>query len=654
MTTEELRELLVPTHIYYDAGTKSLKGRAFGEIITKCLFLLPSKKATFFEIKDLVAKFVGMPNLADKDMKSGFEFLKNEQVISKQGKYWFLAKETTERIEKDLINAEGRIKHILDKYFGTKINRLLLEKWFKFSVAAFYGKFGEVFSKRLKRQSVALPSEDSLLSVIEKPISDLNLEKHKDILRAGFQAFIKDVDDPITNQQIWSFAQAMLSAKLVNASFGPDPISINEFRNTKLLLDTNVLFVATLEKSRLSSALSSLASSINTIGSTLYITYETREEYRRVVARRKERVMRAINELPLDIIKDTKDSFVKTAISRGCVTKDSFETFFDSIADVPATIASEKINIEDSPEVKKASDEAAKDKNKKEEIAKEWFRIHHYSKSQNSIVHDSSLDGVADFLKGKGENIKVITADASMQNVSIKWSGSSIPTWVGLDTLIQLLAVSGVGPSHKPENFAPLLNSVIINDICANDKIFTIEDLDGVLDLDERVKELSKEEIENFATKIFKLRMIGKSKNDSELQLEIRRTFQRKKMNYDENAQKLENRAQNAEQYFHVEQKRTASLETYLSKKTYKGELVKSYLLYGFLTSLCILFGVVIIFIGYNIRQTHNQLAWFLISFGAIEIILSTFKWIIPKLKEIPVIAKENADNIVKRLKDEI
>src|SRR3989344_2069602 len=495
ITTEELRDLLVSTHIYYDAGTRSLKDRAFGEIITKILFLLPEKKARFSEIQDLVIKFVNVPNLTNQDIQSGLEFLKSKEVLNKQGKYWFLSKEKTDQVEKDLANSQERIKHILDKHFGTKIERTSLEKWFKLSVAEFYGKFSEVFSKRLKRQNVSLPSEELLLSVIKKPISELKMERHKDALWEGFRSFVRDTEDPIIIRQIWSFAQAMLSARLVYASLGPDPISIKEFVDTSLFLDTNVLFVASLEKSRLSSALSSLASSIHKIGSTLHITYETREEYKKVVSRKKREALRAVESLPFSVIENTKDIFIKTGISRGCVDKNSFEIFFNSIADVPESVGGERITIEDSPDLKKASYVGSQDQKRKDDIAEEWKKIHGYPKPQGSINHDASLDGAIDFLKTKGRNVKIITADTAMQSVSIKWAGSGNPTWIGLDTFIQLLAVSGAGPAHKAENFAPLLNLIIIDDIYANDAVFTLEDLDALLDLEERAKELSGEEI---------------------------------------------------------------------------------------------------------------------------------------------------------------
>lgn len=650
MTTEELRELLVPTHIYYDVGTKSLNDRAFGEMITKTLFMLAEKKARFSEIQDAVAKIVGVTSLTNQNIQSGLEFLKNQNAVTKQGKFWFLSKETSERVEKDINKSQERINHILDKHFGTKIDRSILEKWFKLSIAAFYGEYSEVFSKRLKGQSVILPSEESLLSVLEKPTVDLKLEKHREILKNGFNSFLKDTKDPLITQQIWSFAQAMLSAKLVNASIGPDPISINEFRNTKLFLDTNVLFIIALEKSKLSPAFSSLASSINQIGATLHATQGTCEEYKKVVARKRQEALRVIEEFPFDVVEEARDSFIKTAISRGCVDRSSFETFFNSIYDVPTSVAGEKINIEDYPALKKASEVGANDKKRKDDIAEEWLRIHNYSKSQGAIVHDASLDGVADFLKGKGENICVLTVDTAMQNVSIKWSGSGNPVWVGLDAFIQILAVSGVGTAHAPENFAPLLNSIITGDVYSSDKVFTLEDLDALLDLEERVKELSKDEIKDFASKIAKLRMSGRPKNDSELQLEIRRTFQRKKMNNDEDTQRLENRARVAEQDLSGEQKKRTAVENYLLNKIIKEETIKLYLFCGASALILIFLGIIITWRGYNLINTNSNFGWFLIGVGLIEIILASIKWIIPQIKAIPRNSRDRAELIFKKL----
>ena len=94
-------------------------------------------------------------------------------------------------------------------------------------------------------------------------------------------------------------------------------------------------------------------------------------------------------------------------------------------------------------------------------------------------------------------------------------------------------------------------------------------------------------------------------------------------------------------------------MEGYLLKKTTGEQLIKLYLLHGFLALLSIFVGITIAWLGYYaMTQNHNALGWFLIGIGIIEVILATIKWIIPKFKQIPKIAKEKADHIIKNIEE--
>lgn len=655
MTTDELRDLLVPTHIYYDVGTNSLKDRALGEIITKILYLQPDKKARFGDIQKFIIDILGIPSIPNQNVQSGLEFLKRKCVVVKQGKFWFLSKQTCERVANDLIQSEKRIEHILDKHFGTKIDRPKLTAWFKKTAANFYGKYGEILSKRLIRQDTHLPSEELINSLLTEPTTSLGLEEYQKILSNGFHSFLKDSIDPIINQQIWSFAQAMLSAKLVSASIGVDPISINEFRDSKLFLDTNVLFIASLEKSRLSKALLSLGAGVAQIGATFHVIHETKEEYKKVVVRKREEALRVVAELPLDVIEDARDMFIKTALGRGCVDVNSFSTFFENIKDIPDSIGGAKVNLEDYEDTRKACTLGTKDEKRKNDISSEWKRVRGYSKATGSIIHDSCLDAVADSVKKKGEKVWIITLDSTMQNLAVKWAGENIPTWIGLDTLIQLLAISSGGPSHEPQNFVLLLNTVITNDVYANDKVFTLEDLDSLLDLEERIKELSKEDMENFASKMANLRMKGRPKGDSELQLEIRRTFQRKKMNSDEATKQFEKRASDAEIELSDETKKRSGTESVLLGKIIKEEKLKFYVFLILKILFLLVVGFFIVYLGWRmiIKDQNAGWGWLLISFGIVEILMSTIKWFVSKLTSAKkVIESKSIDKLKSLLKN--
>ncbi len=641
---ESLRELLVPTHLYYDAGTRSLKTRAFAEIITKILFLQPEKKARLTEISAEAARIVGVRNLIPQDVQGGLEFLKDKGVVIKQGKFWFLKSEESERIKIDLSNAERRIDHVLDKHFGTKIDRATLRAWFKNAATAFFGKFGEVWAKRLKREAAKLPDAEQIKNIITTSIGEYHLEKDQTHLIDGFNSFLRDHEDIAVEQQIWSFAQAMLSARLVTAATGPDPLSISEFKSSSLLLDTNVLFVAALEKSRLASAFSALAASIKHIEAAFYVTRETEDEYESVVARKRGEALRAIGNYSLDVIEDARDPFLKTALARGCVDKESFTRFFDSIQYAPDKIGDEKIVRLEDPEVAIAAEAGRKNTKKQTEIAAEWKAQRHYEKSKHSTIHDAALDSVLECLRGRGTKSWIISSDGPMQTLAARWAGAKPPAWIGIDTLVQILAISSGGPGHKPENFIPLFGTIIREDLHASDRVYTLEDLDALLDLDERAKELSTEDIQQFAAKMRRLRMAGKSKNDSELQLEIRRTFQRKKMTADDEMKRLEGRVEEMGGDLKKEAGYSAAVMTVLIDQIYCEEKRRRRW-WLFAKGLAVLIiGAALTYFGIKTIMADNpNLGYFVLSLGVAECLIPLFVWILPEYRKIDSEAQKTA-----------
>jgi hypothetical protein len=576
---DSIRELLVVTHLYYDIGNKSLKARALGEIITKILFLNKDKKDRFIKIGEDVSKIVGISKISPEDIKSGLDFLTEKGVITKQGKFWVLKSEESQQIETSIASAQKRIDYILNKHFGTKIEKEKLEAWFKEAAIKVFSQFSEVWAKRLRREPVKSPNSEKIQKIVFGSLKEHHLEDKSVELIAGFNAFLQDYDDVMVEQQIWSIAQAVLSAKLITASVGPDPLSISLFKNSKLLLDTNILFTAALEKSRLAKSFLSFATSIQGIGASFAVTKATEDEYEKVVMKKQKQAIRAIENYPLDVLKDSHDAFLKTALDRGCEDADSFVTFFDSIKFIPDRIGTEKVELLDDPEIEKARQNGYKDKNKQSAINAEWKAQRNYNKSKYSLEHDAALDSINEFLRSQGINSWIITADGPMQTIASKWTAHEPPTWIGLDTLIQILAISSAGPQHNPENFAPLFSTIIKENIHLNDSIYTLEDLDALLDLEERSNELESAEIKKFAAKMRKLVVSGKSKNDSELQLEIRRTFQRKKMTGDEETRRLERQVEETKESLRQKNDQSLIAEKALIDQIYGPEKIKLSLL---------------------------------------------------------------------------
>ncbi|HEY0220895.1 MAG TPA: hypothetical protein VGC58_01600, partial [Candidatus Paceibacterota bacterium] len=433
---------------------------------------------------------------------------------------------------------------------GAGIDQQVLRKWFYDASSEFFAEFGEVISRSLLHESVSMPDRSSLENILNKTITDNNLEGHKILLINGFHSFLNDVD-PNTESQKLSFALATLSARLIAAATGPDPLSLNEFKNSKLFLDTNVLLLENIEmrNKEMSAALTALANSLNTIGATLHIIRATKDEYENVVARKRTQTLKAIRAgVSLTILEKSKDPFVQMGLKNMAKNEEDFSNFFNSITHPPTYIGSVPITLVESTELEAEITKAIKDTAKKSQISAEWEKLRGSKKNPILVEHDLSLNASCLFFRKEDGKGWVVTRDRSMLNLSKKWhERDGLPAWVYLEALVQILAVYGAGPDYQPEEFAPLLGALIRADVQATFSDFQVEDLGELADIDSRVFELSDEEVVSYAQKVHQLKLSGEESHSPDMQLHIRRTFQGRRISDNKNAENVRSEVRDKE-----------------------------------------------------------------------------------------------------------
>lgn len=653
--TEELRNLLIPTHLHYDIGSKPLRARALAEIFTKTLYLSSDRKMTLSELASESAKIIGIKQIPKEDLSLGVNFLTDNKAIFKQKDFLVLSEDAAIKVKKGIDDSRERIDLILKENFSLRIDRDILAKWFRRAAADFFGEYGNIWVKSIfRKQIIDIPDKDFLEKTISRSIIEYGLVGLSDDLITGFKAFLTNYNDPNNNLQIWSFAQAMLSARIVAAAVGPDPITVNEFKNAKLFLDTNAFFLAVLEKSKASKTFSELAKCLKDIDATLCFVRSTKNEYERVVAGRKRETLAAVENFSLDILKESSDPFLKTAIARGCNDRESFERFFDSIEKIPDKIDGlVKINLEEYPDTVQAIEAGSKDMRVQAQIKAEWEKYHRYTrrwKSENAIEHDAELNSVAEMLRKNKEKVWIITMDRSMQSLSLRWAVKGLPIWIPLDALVQILSIWGAGPAHKPENFAPLLSAIIETEIQPGYKTFAPEDLTELLALEERINEFNRDQIKDFAIDMARLRLSGKSKDSGELQLKIRRTFEQKKLNHNEESQALRNRISALEK--DKEDQAKEAIEA-LAKEIRPRLIRWIYIKNIGLSLIPLAIGLLLLKYGIDNLAIDKNLGMTFVIVAIFEIILPLIYWIIPaikkELKNTDEQAKKEAEKSLKK-----
>ena len=537
------------THIYYDAGMRPLKDQGVASIITKVLYLEPGKRLARAEVQERVATIIGVRRFPDAELNAGFTVLKQANAAAVYNGQWLLKPNESRRVEQELERSEQRTIKLLEEYFHVPINKDQLRKWFLSAGAAFFYHYSDIATRMLCRQEpLRLSARQILDEALHKTTEDHGLQEYAQRLSEGFRSFLGDYQKPLVYEQIWAFTQAMLAARVVNASIGPDPITIRKFHGARFYLDTNILLLASLEGSTLAPAFEELAKSLHEINATLHIIPTTEEEYIRLVEGKRIAATKVHGAFSDVLLGKSKDPFWETAVARGCTTSESLQTFFDQVAKPPLTaIPGVVIDCDNSAYVQEAAVAGARDQALSTAIAEAWREHSLREKKGVRLAHDASLAAVCNEHRKRGVNAWVATGDRSMQTLAARWAGKDdMPTWISLDSWIQIMAISGVGPGHNPSNYAPMLAALIEAEIHPRDNAFNLEDLADLLEQEDQLKDLPDVDVERFAIQAARNRLTGGS-NDV-LVRDVRRALQRKKKDESDVIRESKERASAAEQ----------------------------------------------------------------------------------------------------------
>lgn len=542
------RKSIAIIQLQNDITSTSLITRAMSEVLAKTLFQHRDQALKTQNLLSKAAGLTGLPQIPAKVAGNGLEWLKNNGWVSEDSKGWILTKQGEDQITDRHKESEERLEYLIKKHFGEHIDKTILKSWFLSASTAFFAEFGEVISRALLREVVSLPDRTRLENILNHSIEEAKLTSEKDFLNKGFHQFLDDVD-PKAEAQKMSFAVMALSARLISASSGPDPIILPEFEKSKLFLDTNVLLLESVEgqNPEMSLALVALAKALHSIGATLHIIKDTKDEYEGVITRKRTETLKVLHEgASISVLQKSGDRFLRMALKNEAKSEEDFIRFFDSIAHPPVLIGSVPITLLDFPELEKEISDAKKS-GKKTEIIKEWKKLRGRDKNEILAEHDTALNAAVLFYRKEEGKGWVITRDKSMLNLSRRWhEKQGLPAWIYLQAVVEILAVYGAGPTYKPEDFAPLLGALIRSEVQETFANFQVEDLGELADIDARAFELSDEEVISFAQKIHQMRLSGDD-SSADLQLHIKRTFQGRRLKDNVSAQEARAEVQDRE-----------------------------------------------------------------------------------------------------------
>ncbi len=523
---------LVTINLKFSSKAKPLRTVALAHLIAKALFLsatpLPSKR-----LAAEVARLIGCRRVNRNAISRGIDYLRELGKVTETRDMWSLAEEARQEIEDQIRRAEHDLTGVLSRHFGTALHQDTLRRWFLDASAIVFSKHSDNIVAVACRGTERVQYERLSIETLLRPvIAKHGQDVHATLLLDGYLSFLSSADIS-DHGYFMNLVQALFSARLVAADVGVEVLTLGEFRDATILLDTNVLFAIMLEEHRLGKSLRALFQALQQINAQPVYILRSREEYDHALHARREELLRLVESYKREVIEGLQDAFVSTAVARGCRSLPDYERFFDSLQDLPTELrngyALQKI---DDQEIERALKDADGDKSLQNTLQEIALKLRPPArkgkkKSEQSLRHDAGLISIAEAERRKGRRWWVLSLDRSLAACAReRTSRNALPAVVGLDALIEILAADGSGPTFVADDFAPLLGRMMIMDSAPPPNAYTTTDLDILRQMNEEAMVVSPELTKQVASLVAKARIEGRAADGTAVQLEVTRVLQ--------------------------------------------------------------------------------------------------------------------------------
>lgn len=358
-------------------------------------------------------------------------------------------------------------------------------------------------------------SEESIRNLItNRTLNNKALDSEdKAILPKKFFDFVntseKDVD-----AYLWEYGTSAFSSKLIRAMHGVDQITIETFRNSHCILDTNILMFISLE-SRYREAIIAIEKVFQDLGVKASIFYITKQEYEGRIGQQRDDTLKNIEKLGYDIASIPNDDFTNHAKDLGCRTLDHFKKFFDVTLKLPEYIHDKvKIEILDTQSIATAIEAAQNDESLKNNLNSLFKSVVGHDKSKWALKHDIGLLEGARYLRNesqtKDEKFFILSEETSVNQYS-RGCGfrNGLPLALRVDTLINLLAVNNGGDTFDAADYTPLFANIIRMGLIPQEETFKQSELYQYYKMNSKIANLPKETTCEIVTEMHKKMMDG-------------------------------------------------------------------------------------------------------------------------------------------------
>lgn len=640
-------KVLSTIYLKVKSETQTLTKSAIAQILVKIIYSSEKRMS----LKDIIAAYKAFTNRKFVDEQIITELIenlcKNSEIQKSAKNEYYLSPSRRNQISKYCEDSANRTNAILERYFfEVHSDKEVIRQWFQDVTLHFFQFFSdEWISDLLKTKDAVIHSKDSIKDMVEKRTRNIKGVDKKDYenLPKLFFKFLGSKDSDVT-AYLWEYGTSAFSAKLISNTTGIDALTLDVFKGSKCLLDTNILMFIKLDASKFHNALISLENSFNNLGIELGVLYITKQEFQHKIDHQRCLTLSNLEKFGLDITSDANDDFTKSAIALQCRTKEDFIRYFDCLRELPEHLNETlKITeIDDSKILLEAIEKAQKSEHKIAELNSVYKSATGRDKRNSALMHDVGLIAGVEYLRNN-EKWFILSEEISVNNYSKnKPTVSGLPLALRVETLINVLALNNGGDSFDADDYMPLFASIIQNGFQPQKDTFVQEDLYAIYEMNQQIALLPEGQKKEIVQEINSKRLKGET--DDKLKVELERAITRGKLQIHDDLNEAKEQL-SASKKETQRQKDRGDVTYNALRKTIEEKVVSRYnkRLCGrialFIVGAIIIFGMfyfIYSWIKNNVEETNSQSIAFVISIVtsiAFEIALSI--WGYCNIKEL-------------------
>jgi hypothetical protein len=498
-------------YIKHDSQFKTLSKIALSQLILKIVYL--KGDGTLMRQIEAELNTVLSSPVSKMDVEDAIRVLIKARKLNVKSNRHFIHNDYKDEITEEVNSNKNLLSKILDKYFSkAESSKSDIENWFNDAVICFFEKYSFEWFQQIafkgKNGSNSVPNIHEILDnslLINKEIK----EEDKDWLKTQFIKFV-DSEDSDDNLLFWYYGISMFSSRLITARNYADGFTIEMFKNSKFILDTNILMILDLEEHELSTSLESLETILEQLEISPVYLNNTREEYLRAMDWKRTETTKVFENFKLHVLQSSDCAFIQTALRRGCSNGEDVKRMFETLMDMPQ-IFNDSLAIEcyDYAELSEAIEIGEHNSELKATINETYKKRTKRDKRDKPLSHDAGVISGANFIR-KSEKCWIITSDSIMKRYAIEHCiRDENEIAVGLDVIIGLMAVNSGGTALDASNFAPLFKNLIKYSLVPESDAFEVKDLAFILRTNIKINELPNDKVIEVAKEVKRLRVSG-------------------------------------------------------------------------------------------------------------------------------------------------